>query len=538
MPDAAPPLPGLFVGQSNDGDVATAQTLLFHRANRHGVIAGATGTGKTVTLQIMAQGFSDAGVPVFCADVKGDLSGISQIGTPNEKLLARATSIGLTLVPKAAPVVFWDLYGVKGHPVRATISEIGPLLLARMMDLNDVQEGVLAVAFHVADKEGLLLLDLDDLRSLLAYVGENAAVIGREVGNVAPASIASIQRAILQLEQDGGDVFFGEPALKLTDLMQIAPDGRGQVNVLDSTRLMNSPRLYGAFLLWLMSELFEQLPEVGDPEKPKMVFFFDEAHLLFRDAPKPLLEKIEQVVRLIRSKGVGIYFITQNPADIPDSVLAQLGNRIQHALRAYTPAEQRGLKAASESFRANPAFDTRDAIQALGTGEAIVSLLDEKGAPTITARTLIRPPDSRLGPATDVERAAIIATSPFKSAYETAIDRESAEEVLAARHAAAGAAEADREAAEARARADAAAAKQRDADQKAADKAADRAARDQAAERARYDRETARTRAPARPRASTRQTPMEALTKSVLRTAGSTITRELLRGILGGLKRR
>ncbi|CAN5118211.1 DUF853 domain-containing protein [soil metagenome] len=538
MSDAAP-LPGLFIGQSNDGGSAAAQRLLYQRANRHGVIAGATGTGKTVTLQIMAQGFSDAGVPVFCADVKGDLSGVSQLGAPNEKLLARAASMGLTLTPKAAPVVFWDLYGQKGHPVRATVSEIGPLLLARMMDLNDVQEGVLTVAFHVADKEGLLLLDLDDLRSMLAYVSENAAKIGREVGNVAPASIASIQRALLQLEQDGGDAFFGEPALKLQDMIRTGLDGRGQVNVLDSTRLMNSPRLYGAFLLWLMSELFEQMPEVGDPEKPRMVFFFDEAHLLFNDAPKPLLEKIEQVVRLIRSKGVGIYFITQNPADIPDSVLAQLGNRIQHALRAYTPSEQRGLKAASDSFRANPAFDTIEAIQALGTGEAIVSLLDEKGAPTITARTMIRPPDSRLGPATDAERAAVMARSPVQGVYETAIDRESAEEVLAARHAATDAAENERDAAEAKAKADAAAAKQQAANDKLAQKAAQDAERAQAQERARYDRETApRSRAPAAPRRSTRETPIEAMTKSVLRTAGSTITRELLRGILGGLKRR
>ena len=512
MSDTAP-LPGLFIGQSNDGGAPAPERILYQRANRHGVIAGATGTGKTVTLQILAQGFSDAGVPVFCADVKGDLSGISQPGTRNEKLLARATSMGLDLTPAAAPVVFWDLYGQKGHPVRATVSEIGPLLLSRMMDLNDVQEGVLSVAFHVADKEGLLLLDLDDLRSMLAYVSENAARIGREVGNVAPASIASIQRALLQLEQDGGGAFFGEPALRLQDMIRTGLDGRGQVNVLDATRLMNSPRLYGAFLLWLMSELFEQLPEVGDPEKPKMVFFFDEAHLLFRDAPKPLLEKIEQVVRLIRSKGVGIYFITQNPADIPDSVLAQLGNRVQHALRAYTPSEQKGLKAAANSFRINPAFDTIEAIQALGTGEAIVSLLDEKGAPTVTARTLIRPPASRLGPATDAERAAVMASSPVKGVYDTAIDRESAEEVLAARLAAtdAASAQAAREAAE--------------------EKAAARAPKPKPAPRP-------APRAPAPKPRSNRQTPMEALTKSMLRTAGSTITRELLRGVLGGLKRR
>ena len=503
MTDAAAN-PGLFLGQSSDGAAPQREILLWNRANRHGVIAGATGTGKTVTLQIMAQGFSEMGVPVFCADVKGDLSGISQIGAPNEKLIARAEGMGLTLTPKAAPTVFWDLYGQKGHPVRATVSEIGPLLMARMLDLNEVQEGVLTVAFHVADKEGLLLLDLDDLRSMLVYVAENAARIGREVGNVAPASIASIQRALLQLEQDGGDAFFGEPALRLTDMMRTSLDGRGQVNVLDSTRLMNSPRLYGAFLLWLMSELFEQLPEIGDPEKPRLVFFFDEAHLLFKDAPKPLLEKVEQVVRLIRSKGVGVYFITQNPADIPDSVLAQLGNRIQHALRAYTPSDQRGLKAASESFRVNPAFDTAEAIQALGTGEALVSTLDEKGAPRVVARTLIRPPDSRLGPATDAERAAVMASSPVKGVYDTVIDRESAEEILAARHAQTEAAAAP----EAR---------------------APKAGRAPAPPKA--------APAPKAPRKSNRQTPMEALTKSVLRTAGSTLTRELLRGILGGLRR-
>jgi DNA helicase HerA-like ATPase len=501
---------GLFLGQSTE-----RETLLFNRVNRHGVVAGATGTGKTVTLQIMAQGFSDAGIPVFCADVKGDLSGICQPGTPNEKLLARAAGMDLTLNPAAAPTVFWDLYGEKGHPVRATVSEIGPLLLARMLDLNDVQEGVLAVVFHVADTEGLLLLDLDDLRSLLTYVAENAQTIGREVGNVAPASIAAIQRSLLQLEQQGGKAFFGEPALRLEDMIRTGLDGRGQVNVLAADRLMSSPRLYAAFLLWLMSELFEQLPEIGDPEKPRLVFFFDEAHLLFTDAPRALREKVEQVVRLIRSKGVGVYFVTQNPADIPDSVLGQLGNRIQHALRAYTPADQRGLKAASDSFRPNPAFDTAEAIQGLGVGEALVSTLDEKGAPKMVARTLIRPPDSRLGPATAAERAEIMARSPVRGVYEQVVDRESAEEILAARHAAG-----DKVAAEA-----------------AAGKAADKAeAEVEKAERAR-ERARPAPRAPAA-RRSTRQTPMEALTKSVLRTAGSTLTRELLRGVLGGLKRR
>ncbi|WP_312220946.1 helicase HerA-like domain-containing protein, partial [Brevundimonas sp.] len=423
--------PALFLGQSFEG---APERLLLNRANRHGVVAGATGTGKTVTLQIMAQGFSEAGVPVFCADVKGDLSGISQDGGV-EKFAERASKMGLTLNGKSAPVVFWDLYGQKGHPIRATVSDVGPVLLARMLELNDVQEGVLTVAFHVADKEGLLLLDLEDLRALLAYVGENAQTIGREVGNVSPTSIAAIQRALLQLEQQGGKAFFGEPALRLEDMMRTALDGRGQVNVLDATRLMNSPRLYAAFLLWLLSELFEQLPEIGDPEKPRLVFFFDEAHLLFNDAPRGLLEKVEQVVRLIRSKGVGVYFVTQNPADIPDSVLAQLGNRVQHALRAYTPAEQKGLRAAAQSFRANPAFDTAEAIQALGVGEALVSTLDEKGAPTVVAQTKIRPPDSRLGPATEAERAATMAASPVRGVYDTAVNRESAEEVLKARRA-------------------------------------------------------------------------------------------------------
>jgi DNA helicase HerA-like ATPase len=420
------------------------------------------------------------------------------------------------------------LYGQKGHPIRTTISEVGPVLMARMLNLNDVQEGVLSVVFHVADKEGLLLLDLADLRAMLVHVGENAERIGREVGNVAPASIAAIQRSILQLEQQGGAAFFGEPALRLEDMLRTSLDGRGQVNVLDATRLMNSPRLYAAFLLWLLSELFEQLPEVGDPDKPRLIFFFDEAHLLFNDTPDALREKVEQVVRLIRSKGVGVYFVTQNPADIPDSVLAQLGNRIQHALRAYTPAEQRGLKAASESFRPNPAFDTAEAIQGLGVGEALVSTLDEKGAPNIVGRTMVRPPASRLGPATDAERAQVIATSPVRGAYDTVVDRESAEEILAARRGEADKAAADAKLAEAKAKADALAAKD-----------AEKAAAARAKEQVRLQREAerdARARAPAR--RSTRETPVEAMTKSVLRTAGSTLTRELMRGILGGLKRR
>ena len=495
---------GLFLGKSDK-----LEHLRLDRANRHGVVAGATGTGKTVTLQILAQGFSEAGVPVFCADVKGDLSGISQPGSPNDKLLARAASMDLTLTPAAPPVVFWDLYGEKGHPIRATVSEIGPLLLARMLELNDVQEGVLAVAFHVADKEGLLLLDLDDLRSLLTHVAENADRIGREYGHVAPASVAAIQRALLRLEGQGGKLLFGEPALRLEDLLRTDLAGKGYVNVLTADRLITSPRLYAAFLLWLLAELFEQLPEVGDPEKPRLVFFFDEAHLLFHDASPALMEKIELVVRLIRSKGVGVFFVTQNPADIPDSVLSQLGNRIQHALRAYTPAEQRGLRAAAQSFRENPAFDTAEAIQQLGVGEALVSTLDEKGAPSVVARTLIRPPASRLGPATEAERQAVIAASPVRGVYDATVNRESAHELLVRRAEQTAATEAEAKAAEAR------------------EKAA----------RAPASRSSGRA-SPAPRRRSNRQTPMEALTKSVLRQAGSTITREILRGVLGGLRRR
>jgi DNA helicase HerA-like ATPase len=506
---------GLYLGKS-DKDEA----LLLHRANRHGVVAGATGTGKTVTLQIMAQGFSDAGVPVFAADVKGDLSGISQIGTPNDKLLARAQQIGLDLVPAAAPTIFWDLFGVKGHPVRATVSEIGPLLLARMLELNDVQEAVLSVVFRVADAEGLLLLDLDDLRAMLVHVSENADTIGKQYGHVAPASVAAIQRAILQLEDQGGRSFFGEPALRLEDLMRTTADGKGVVSVLDATTLINSPRLYSTFLLWLLSELFEQLPEIGDPDKPKLVFFFDEAHLLFRDTSRGLMEKIEQVVRLIRSKGVGVYFVTQNPADIPDPVLAQLGNRIQHALRAYTPSEQRGLKAASDSFRPNPAFDTATAIQELGVGEALVSTLDDKGAPSVVQKTLIRPPASRLGPALDAERVKVQASSPLKGLYDTVVDRESAHEMLQRR---------------------AEAADQAETAAKAPDPRMDRldqAEREQPRPRARSSSGGGRARAPAAPRPSNRQSTTEAFTKSVARSVGSSIGRAIFRGILGGLTRR
>ena len=435
MADTTSPLPGAFVGQATAPEI-----LLYNRANRHGIIAGATGTGKTVTLQVLAQAFSDAGVPVFAADIKGDLSGISQPGVPNDKLLERAKSMNVELVPTAAPVIFWDLYGQKGHPIRATISEMGPLLLSRLLELNDVQEGVLNIAFAVADKEGLLLLDLPDLRAMLNHVSDNAKEIGQTYGQVSPTTVATILRQLLTLENQGAANFFGEPALRLEDMMRTNIAGKGYVNILASDRLMQNPKLYSTFLLWLMSELFEQLPEVGDPDKPKLVFFFDEAHLLFNEASKALEEKIEQVVRLIRSKGVGIYFITQNPADVPDTVLGQLGNRVQHALRAYTPSEQKGLRAAADSFRANPAFDTLEVLQQLGTGEALVSLLDPKGTPNVADKTMIRPPNSRLGPATDAERAATIAGSPVAGVYDTAKDRESAYEILAGRTAAAAAA--------------------------------------------------------------------------------------------------
>ncbi|WP_397422102.1 helicase HerA-like domain-containing protein [Phenylobacterium sp.] len=484
---------GVLIGFSEHPEL-----LLLNRSNRHGLVAGATGTGKTVTLQILAQGFSDAGVPVFAADVKGDLSGISAIGAPNEKMLARAAAMNLEIKPAAAPTVFWDLFGEAGHPIRATVSEMGPLLISRMLELNDVQEGVLSVVFRAADEAGLLLLDLKDLQAALAHAAENAKDLSARYGNISPATIATIQRGLLVLEDQGGTNLFGEPALQLSDIMRTDASGKGYINLLAANKLIANPRLYATFLLWLMSELFEELPEIGDPDKPRLVFFFDEAHLLFRDAPRPLLEKVEQVVRLIRSKGVGVYFITQNPADIPDTVLGQLGNRIQHALRAYTPADQRGLRAASDSFRPNPAFDTAEAIQALGVGEALVSVLDERGAPTVVQKTAIRPPNSRMGPALPAERAAIMSQSPVRGLYDTALDRESAFEVLQKARAAATAAEA------------------------------------RAAEPEPEPEDEPERRAPAR-RASSRQGMGEAFAKSMLRTIGSQVGRELIRGVLGGL---
>ena len=417
------------------GSGSKPQYLALKFANRHGLVTGATGTGKTVTLQVLAEGLSDAGVPVFCADVKGDLSGIGAPGEAKDFLEERARAIGFSdeYQLKAAPTVFWDLFGVKGHPIRTTISEMGPLLLSRLLELNDTQEGVLNIVFKVADDEGLLLLDLKDLRSLLAYVGENADAVTANYGNVAKATVGAIQRQLLVLEQQGGDRFFGEPGLQISDLMKMTGDGRGAVNVLAADKLMQTPRLYATFLLWLLSELFEDLPEVGDLDKPKLVFFFDEAHLLFDEAPKALVDKVEQVVKLIRSKGVGIWFVTQNPLDIPESVLAQLGNRVQHALRAYTPREQKAVKVAAETFRPNPAFDTFTAITELGQGEALVSMLEGKAVPSVVERTLIRPPSSRLGPLKDDERAALIAASPFAGVYDETVDRESAFEVLRAR---------------------------------------------------------------------------------------------------------
>ena len=408
--------------------------LLPGLANRHGLIAGATGTGKTVTLQRIAEQFSKAGVPVFMADVKGDLAGLSQKGEPKPKIEERIKQLGVAdFSYEACPVVFWDTYGVQGHPVRTTVSELGPLLLARLLNLNDTQQGVLTLVFKIADDSGLLLLDLKDLRSMLQFVGENAKQFTTQYGNISAASIGAIQRGLLEIEQQGGDLFFAEPALNIQDLMQTDGKGRGMINILAADRLMNSPKLYATFLLWLLSELFEQLPEVGDPEKPKLVFFFDEAHLLFDDAPKALLEKIEQVVRLIRSKGVGVYFVTQNPLDIPDAVLGQLGNRVQHALRAFTPRDQKAVKSAATTLRANPKLDVESAITELGVGEALVSLLDEKGRPNIVERALVLPPGSRLGAVTPEERAAIVKASLLAGVYEKVEDRESAYEILAKR---------------------------------------------------------------------------------------------------------
>ncbi|GGC37788.1 hypothetical protein GCM10011371_26550 [Novosphingobium marinum] len=423
----------IFLGQDLGGG---RQSLLLGRANRHGLIAGATGTGKTVTLQTIAEQFSAAGVPVFVADVKGDLSGISMAGSPDfkhaDKLEDRAKEIGIADYSyRDNPAVFWDLYGEQGHPIRTTISEMGPLLLSRLMGLNETQEGVLNIVFRFADEQGMLLLELEDLQAMLVYTAENAKDLSAQYGNVSRASVGAIQRQLLSLESQGAAAFFGEPALEISDFLRCDEDGRGYINVLAADKLMREPKLYATFLLWLLAELFETLPEVGDPEKPRLVFFFDEAHLLFDDAPRALEEKIEQVVRLIRSKGVGVFFVTQNPIDIPEDVAGQLGNRVQHALRAFTPRDKRAIKAAAETFRINPELDVETAITELRVGEALVSTLDEDGAPSVVQRTLIAPPRSRLGLVSKKERAIVRSISPVEGKYDERVDRESAEEVLA-----------------------------------------------------------------------------------------------------------
>jgi DNA helicase HerA-like ATPase len=410
----------------------TACELLPALANRHGLITGATGTGKTVTLQAMAERLSSIGVPVFMADVKGDLSGVAKAGGGNAKVSERLKSLGLPEAPAAIPCAFWDVYGASGHPVRATVSDMGPLLLGRILGLNETQEGVLALVFKIADDNGLLLLDLKDLRAMLQYVGDNAAQFQTEYGNVSSASVGAIQRGLLSIESQGGAQFFGEPMLDIADLLQV-DNGKGVVNVLAADKLMNAPKLYSTFLLWLLAELFEHLPEVGDADKPKLVFFFDEAHLLFNDAPKALLERIEQVVRLIRSKGVGVFFVTQNPLDIPESVLGQLGNRVQHALRAFTPKDQKAVKSAAETLRPNPKVKAEKVITELGVGEALVSLLDEKGRPLPVERAFVVPPGSQLGPLTPDERKKVITASTVAGHYEKAVDRESAYEKLKSR---------------------------------------------------------------------------------------------------------
>mgnify|MGYP002715223612 CR=1 FL=1 len=497
------------------GKAQTLQELVLKRANRHGLIAGATGTGKTVTLQILAEGFSREGVPVFMADVKGDLSGMAMPGSPMHKLhdmlTARAAGMGLEYAYADNPVVFWDLFGAQGHPIRTTVSEMGPLLLARLMGLNDTQEGVLTIAFRFADDEQLLLLDLKDLQAMLTHVAEQADALSTRYGNISKATVGAIQRQLLQLESQGGAHFFGEPALDLMDLIATDDSGRGQVNILAADKLMASPKLYSTFLLWLLSELFEALPEVGDPDKPRLVFFFDEAHLLFDEAPKALLEKIEQVVRLIRSKGVGVYFITQNPIDVPEDIAGQLGNRVQHALRAFTPRDQKAVKAAAETFRPNPALQVETVITELKVGEALVSLLQADGAPSMVERTMIRPPVSRLGPLTPAERSMIVKTSGVAGKYEAAQDRESAYEILAAKAEVAAAAQAQ-------AKADAAQAKTEAAQARAEARVA---------------------RAPAHPRESVAEAAVKSLARSAASSLGRQLTgragQSLIRGILGAL---
>jgi len=453
----------IFIG-GGGADYATPQFLSLKYANRHGLVAGATGTGKTVTLQIMAEGFANAGVPVFLSDVKGDLSGLAMAGDPAHKLhgpfTERAAKIGFGEYKyDAFPVTFWDMFGEQGHPVRTTVSEMGPLLLGQLLGLSEAQEGILNIAFRVADEEGMALLDLKDLQALLVWIGENARDLSLRYGNVSTASVGAIQRRLLVLENQGAAMLFGEPALALSDLMRTDADGRGMINILASDKLMGAPKLYATFLLWLLSELFEELPEVGDADKPKLVFFFDEAHLLFDDAPKALVDKVEQVARLIRSKGVGVYFITQNPADVPEDILGQLGNRVQHALRAFTAKDQKELRLAAQTYRDNPAFSTEEAIREVGVGEAVTSMLQAKGVPGVVERTLIRPPSSQLGPISDAQRRALMASSGMAAKYNTPLDRESAFEILRARAEAAAVQAQEAEAAVARAEEEAKAAK-------------------------------------------------------------------------------
>lgn len=481
------------------GNGAQQVMLPARMANRHGMIAGATGTGKTVTLQVLAEGFSGIGVPCFMADVKGDLSGMAKPGRAHPKIDARVETIGIEDFGfQPNPVIFWDMFGKLGQPVRTTISDMGPLLLSNLLELNETQTGLLYSAFSIADDNGLLLLDLKDLRSMLTWMGNQRKELSVEYGNISGASIGAIQRRLLVLEEQGAEHLFAEPALKLEDLMITDFSGRGVVSIMDVTTLVSqSPRVYASFLIWLLSELFEQLPEVGDAEKPKMVLFFDEAHLLFDRAPRALVDKIEQVVRLIRSKGVGVYFISQSPLDVPSDILGQLGLKIQHALRAFTPRDKKAVKVVSDTFRQNPAVDTATAITELGTGEALVSVLDAKGAPTPVERVLIRPPASRIGPLTPAERKTILDRSPLKGRYEQTLDRESAYEMLKAR--------------------------------------AEEAARVEAAEKVRIEQEKAAKQAGGRSRRSTRQTPWEAAIKSAARTMGSSLGREIIRGVLGSL---
>jgi len=507
---------GIFLGGGGK-NYAQKQNLMLKYANRHGLIAGATGTGKTVTLQILAEGFSNAGVPVILSDIKGDLSGMALAGRSEFKLhdafTKRATKIGFENYSyQACPVTFWDLFGEQGHPIRTTVAEMGPLLLSRLLQLTEAQEGILNIAFRLSDEEGLPLLDLKDLQALLVWVGENRKQLSLRYGNVSPASIGAIQRRLLVLENQGGAKFFGEPALALSDLMRQDAEGRGRVNILAADKLMASPALYSTFLLWLLSELFEELPEVGDPEKPRLVFFFDEAHLLFEDAPKALIDKVEQVARLIRSKGVGVYFITQNPADVPEDILGQLGNRVQHALRAFTARDRKALKLAAETYRENPRFETETAIQEVGVGEALTSMLQAKGIPGVVERTLIRPPSAQLGPLSFEERRSIIEGSDLKGKYENAIDRRSAYEILSER--------ANR------------AAKAADEAEAKAEELPDPAQREFNAARrysgSRIGRSSARRYRP-------KETFASAMSSAVIKELKGTTGRRIVRGILGGL---